>query len=114
VNDAERLCREPAMRWAVGDRTIAGSAATASQMGRFETSGSAGRKTVRRSRRSAWRGIGKVHQQQPSKMIVLEMDSSESPTNGEQEGSAYYGHFGCTATIRCPCSTNSVMSSDAP
>jgi UDP-3-O-[3-hydroxymyristoyl] glucosamine N-acyltransferase, LpxD/Transposase DDE domain group 1 len=29
-------------------------------------------------------------------MIVLDMDSSESPTYGEQEGSAYNGHFGCT------------------
>ena len=37
VNDAERLCRDPAMRWVVGDRAIIGSAASASQMGRFET-----------------------------------------------------------------------------
>ena len=37
VNDVERLCRDPAMRWVVGDRAIAGSAASASQMGRFET-----------------------------------------------------------------------------
>jgi hypothetical protein len=37
VNDAERLCRDPAMRWFVGDRTIFGFAAPASQMGRFET-----------------------------------------------------------------------------
>ena len=29
-------------------------------------------------------------------MIVLDRDSSESPTYGEQEGSAYNGHFGCT------------------
>jgi hypothetical protein len=29
-------------------------------------------------------------------MIVLDMDSSESPTYGDQEGSAYNGHFGCT------------------
>ncbi len=29
-------------------------------------------------------------------MIVLDMDSSESPTHGDQEGSAYNGHFGCT------------------
>ena len=28
--------------------------------------------------------------------IVLDMDSSESPTYGEQEGTAYNGHFGCT------------------
>jgi hypothetical protein len=37
VNDAERLCRDPAMRWVVGDRAISGSAASACQMGRFET-----------------------------------------------------------------------------
>src|SRR5437763_2339111 len=36
VNDADRLCRDPAMRWVVGDRAIIGSAASASQMGRFE------------------------------------------------------------------------------
>jgi hypothetical protein len=37
VNDAERLSRDPAMRWVVGDRVIDGFAASASQMGRFET-----------------------------------------------------------------------------
>jgi hypothetical protein len=31
-------------------------------------------------------------------MIILDLDSSESPTHGRQEGSAYNGHFGCT----CP------------
>jgi hypothetical protein len=36
VNDAERLCRDPAMRWVVGDRAITGSAASARQMGRLE------------------------------------------------------------------------------
>ena len=40
--------------------------------------------------------IDKVHQRRPPKIIVLDMDSSESPTYGEQEGSAYNGHFGCT------------------
>src|SRR6185312_7003006 len=27
VNDADRLCRDPAMRWVVGERAISGSAA---------------------------------------------------------------------------------------
>jgi hypothetical protein len=40
--------------------------------------------------------IDKVQQRRAPKMIVLDMDSSESPTYGEQEGSAYNGHFGCT------------------
>ncbi len=29
-------------------------------------------------------------------MIILDMDSSVSPTHGDQEGTAYNGHFGCT------------------
>jgi Transposase DDE domain group 1 len=37
VNDAERLCRDPAMRWVVGGRAPMGQAASVSQMGRFET-----------------------------------------------------------------------------
>jgi hypothetical protein len=40
--------------------------------------------------------IDKVQQRRPPKMIVLDMDSSESPTYGDQEGSAHNGHFGCT------------------
>jgi Transposase DDE domain group 1 len=34
--------------------------------------------------------------QRPPRIVVLDMDSSESPTYGEQEGAAYNGHFGCT------------------
>jgi hypothetical protein len=37
VNDAERLCRDLAMRWVVGDRAVEEAAASASEMGRFET-----------------------------------------------------------------------------
>jgi hypothetical protein len=50
----------------------------------------------RRSCRSARWWIDAVHQRRPPKSIVLDMDSSESPTYGAQEGSAYNGHFGCT------------------
>jgi hypothetical protein len=53
VNDADRLCRDPAMRWVVGDRAISGSAASASQMGRFETKVAEPAREPRRSRRSA-------------------------------------------------------------
>ncbi len=40
--------------------------------------------------------IDRVHDRRPPKLIVLDMDSSVSPTYGDQEGSAYNGHFGCT------------------
>ena len=49
----------------------------------------------RRARRSPGQWLDKVHRRRPPKTIVLDMDSSESPTYGEQEGSAYNGHFGC-------------------
>jgi hypothetical protein len=34
VNDAERLCHDPAMRWIVGGKATQGRAASPSQMGR--------------------------------------------------------------------------------
>ena len=96
MNDADRLCRDPAMRWVVGDRAIAGSAASASQMGRFETKRLSRPENLAALADLPGRWIGKVHSRRPPKAIVLDMDSSESPTYGEQEGSAYNGHFGGT------------------
>jgi hypothetical protein len=96
VNDAERLCHDPAMRWVVGDRAITGSAASASQMGRFETGWLALPENLATLADLSGQWIDKVQQRRPPKMIVLDMDSSESPTYGTQEGSAYNGHFGCT------------------
>src|SRR6266568_309265 len=96
VNDADRLCRDPAMRWVVGDRAIAGFAASASQMGRFETKWLCRAENLAALADLPGQWIDKVHQRRSPKTIVLDMDSSESPTYGEQEGSAYNGHFGCT------------------
>ena len=96
VNDAERLCHDPAMRWVVGDRAITGAAASASQMGRFETKWLSRPENLAALADLPGQWIDKVHRQRPPKVIVLDMDSSESLTYGEQEGSAYNGHFGCT------------------
>jgi hypothetical protein len=96
VNDADRLCRDPAMRWVVGDRAITGTAASASQMGRFETNWLSRPENLAALTDLPGRWVDKVHSRRPPKIIVLDMDSSESPTYGEQEGSAYNGHFGCT------------------
>ena len=96
VNDADRLCRDPAMRWVVGARAIDGTAASASQMGRFETEWLTRSENLAALADLPGRWIDKVHTQRPPRTIVLDMDSSESPTYGEQEGSAYNGHFGCT------------------
>src|SRR5438270_1170413 len=96
VNDADRLCRDPAMRWVVGDRAITASAASASQMGRFETKWLTRPENFATLADLPGQWIDKVHHRRPPKIIVLDMDSSESPIYGEQEGSAYNGHFGCT------------------
>ena len=39
--------------------------------------------------------IDRVHARKLPRMIVLDMDSSVT-THGDQEGTAYNGHFGCT------------------
>jgi hypothetical protein len=93
VNDAERLCRDPAMRWVVGDRAISESAASASQMGRFETKWLSRPENLSALADLSGQWIDKVRRRRAPKTIVLDMDSSQSPTYGEQEGSSYNGHF---------------------
>jgi Transposase DDE domain group 1 len=96
VNDAERLAYDPAMRWIVGGRAVTHKAASASQMGRFETEVLTQEANLSALCDLSGRWIDTVHARRPVKVIVLDMDSSVSPTHGEQEGSAYNGHFGCT------------------
>jgi DDE family transposase len=95
VNDADRLSRDPAMRWIVGGRAVTQSAASASQMGRFETEVLVQEANLSALTDLSGRWIDRVHARRPVKGIVLDMDSSVSPTFGKQEGSAYNGHFGC-------------------
>ncbi len=96
VNDADRLALDPVMRQVVGGRAVDAQAASASQMGRFET------ETLALSENRAaladlngqW--IDRFHDRNGLKYIVLDMDSSVSPTHGDQEGAAWNGHFDCT------------------
>jgi Transposase DDE domain group 1 len=96
VNDADRLCRDPAMRWVVGGKAPMDRAASASQMGRFETEWLAGPENLAALADLPGQWIDAVHKRRQPRVVVLDMDSSESPTYGAQEGSAYNGHFGCT------------------
>jgi Transposase DDE domain group 1 len=96
VNDSERLCHDPAMRWVVGDRAISGSAASASQMGRFETKWLSRPENLAALADLPGQWVDNVRRRPGPKTVILDMDSSESPTYGEQEGSAYNGHFACT------------------
>ncbi len=40
--------------------------------------------------------VDRVRKRKPIRKLILDMDSSVSSTHGEQEGSSYNGHFGCT------------------
>src|SRR6202163_3020329 len=71
VNDAERLCRDPAMRWVVGDRAIVGFAASASQMGRFETKWLCRPENLAALADLPGQWIDNVHRRRSLKMIVL-------------------------------------------
>ena len=96
VNDADRLSLAPVIRWIVGGHAVTKQAASTSQMGRFETEllATDGNVEALADMNGVW--IDKVHDRHPPTKIILDMDSSVSPTHGEQEGSAYNGHFGST------------------
>ena len=96
VNDAERLARDPAMRWIVGGKAVERQAASTSQMARFETELLASDVNIEALTDLSGVWIDRVYDRRPPKMIILDLDSSVSPTHGEQEGTAYNGHFGCT------------------
>ncbi len=98
VNDARRLCVDPAMRHVVGGRASQPNkqAASISEVGRFETEILSKKCNLRTLMNLSGRWIDTVHQRKPPKELILDLDSSVSETYGEQEGSAYNGHFGCT------------------
>ena len=95
VNDADRLALDPVMRQVVGGRAVDAQAASASQMGRFETETLAlpENREALADLNGQW--IDRLHDRKGLKYITLDMDSSVSPTHGEQEGTAWNGHFDC-------------------
>jgi hypothetical protein len=96
VNDADRLGLDPAMRWIIGGRAVEDRGASTSQMGRFETVAMTEECNLRALADLSGQWIDRARSRRPSKTLILDMDSSVSPTFGEQEGTAYNGHFGCT------------------
>ena len=96
MNDADRLAHDPAMRRAVGGKAVECGGASTSQMGQFETELLAIGENVVAVADLTGVWIDRVHDRTRPKFIVLNMDSSVSPTLGEQEGTTYNGHFGCT------------------
>ena len=76
VNDADRLSHDPALRGVVGGRATASVAASASQMGRFETRVLAQAGNLAALADLSGRWIDVVRGRHPAKVVVLDMDSS--------------------------------------
>jgi len=88
------------MRQVVGCRAVDAQAASASQIGRLQTETLD--LTENRAALADLNGqrIDRFHDRNGLKYIVLDMDTSVSPTHGDQEGAAWNGHFDCTCYHR--------------
>jgi hypothetical protein len=96
TNDAERLSVDPAMRYVVGGRACERNAASTSQMGRFETEVLTQPGNLAELEKLSGKWIDRLRECRGMRELILDMDSSVSETHGQQEGSAFNGHFGCT------------------
>ena len=95
VNDAERLSVDPVLRAITGKKAPNKQAASVNTMGRFETEFLTQRENLAGLSEINDQWVQKAVNKTPHRRIILDLDSSESPVHGEQEGSAYNGHFGC-------------------
>jgi hypothetical protein len=85
VNDAQRMRYDPAIRWIVGGTAAKGRAASPSQMGRFETRWLTEPENLSSLMDLSGQWIDRAVKHRNYESIVLDMDSSVSPTHGDQE-----------------------------
>jgi hypothetical protein len=96
VNDAERLSQDPTFRLIGSEKIWGRGAALTSRLQSFETElltqeeNLAGLEAINREL------IAKVEAVDSPQRVVLDMDSTEIPVYGQQEQSAYNGHFEST------------------
>jgi hypothetical protein len=96
VNDAERLSQDPTFRLIGSEKTWDRGAALTSRLQTFETEMLAEAENFRSLARINRELIGKVEAVNSPQRVVLDMDSTEVPVYGQQEQSAYNGHFEST------------------
>ena len=96
VNDAERLSQDPAFRMIGSEKVWDRGVALTSRLQTFETEMLAEEENFAGLARINRALIGKVEALDSAQRVVLDMDSTEIPVYGEQENSAYNGHFEST------------------
>ena len=107
TNDAVRLSQDPAMRVIVGWQGSERKGASTSEMGRFETEFLTQEGNRQALARMNTRWVERAMAHTLHQRVILDMDSSESPVHGQQEGAAYNGHSNASAIILSFCSTSS-------
>jgi len=95
TNDAVRLARDPAMQAVVGRRAMEKQAASTNTLSRFETEVLVTEENLKGLNQLNAEWVDRAMMRTRHQRIILDMDSSESPVYGEQEGAAYNGHFEC-------------------
>jgi len=94
LNDAQTLRQDPALRTCLSERAMEKGGGSEKTQGRFE------KELLTEGNNLEWmdemlmKWIEKADATRGDKEIVLDLDSSESPVYGEQEGGAYNGYFG--------------------
>jgi hypothetical protein len=81
------LRHDPAMRWIIGGKAGKGKGASRSQMGRFETRWLAQSENLAALTDLSGHWIDRVAKHRRVDRIVLDLDSSVSPTHDEQANS---------------------------
>ena len=84
------------MRRITGKKIDVKNAASDNTMGRFETQMLSVQDNLKALSEVNGRWVEKALERTFYRHIILDMGSSASPIHGEQEASAYNGHFGCT------------------
>src|SRR5262249_21340917 len=80
VNDAERLCLDPALRTVVGGRAKDQTAASTSEMARFETETLSTKENLKHLIDLSGQWIDQAHQPRKCTKLILDMDRSASET----------------------------------
>ena len=105
VNDAQRLSQDPTFRLMGSERILERGAALTSRLQSFETELLTQAENLKGLSRINRELLAKAEAMDSPQRVVLDMDSTEIPVYGEQEQSAYNGHFESTVITRCCCST---------
>jgi hypothetical protein len=95
VNDADRLSVDPVMRHVIGGRATERDAASTSEINWFETQLLTLQKNLAALMTMSGQWVDQVTPCRLMKKVIRDVDSSVSETYGEQEGTAYNGHFEC-------------------